>query len=99
MRPGRASKLGIPDVIQVWMSVSGVVPAVRPRVFRVPPPSFPLMSRRTLQQSFAFDAVDGSSTGTRVPWMWVLLRLPRFGGAAGLQKPFGALIAAELLKF
>ena len=26
------------------------------------------------------DAVDGSSTGTRVPWMWVLLRLPRFGG-------------------
>jgi hypothetical protein len=28
-----------------------------------------------------FDAVDGSSTGTRVPWMWALLRLPRFGGA------------------
>jgi hypothetical protein len=28
-----------------------------------------------------FDAVDGYSTGTRVPWMWVLLRLPRFGGA------------------
>ncbi len=27
------------------------------------------------------DAVDGSSTGTRVPWMWALLRLPRFGGA------------------
>jgi hypothetical protein len=25
--------------------------------------------------------VDGSSTGTRVPWMWVLLMLPRFGGA------------------
>src|SRR5262249_6107789 len=22
----------------------------------------------------AFDAVDGSSTGTQVPWMWVLLR-------------------------
>jgi hypothetical protein len=22
----------------------------------------------------AFDAVDGSSTGTEVPWMWVLLR-------------------------
>jgi len=21
-----------------------------------------------------FDAVDGSSTGTEVPWMWVLLR-------------------------
>ena len=57
MRLGRASKLGIPHLIQVWM--------VRP-----------LMSRRTLQQSFAFDAVDGSSTGTRVPWMWVLLRLP-----------------------
>ena len=27
------------------------------------------------------DAVDGSSTGTRVPWMWALLRLPRFRGA------------------
>jgi hypothetical protein len=26
-------------------------------------------------------SVDGSSTGTRVPWMWVLLMLPRFGGA------------------
>ena len=29
----------------------------------------------------AYDAVDGSSTGTAVPWMWVLLRPPRFGGA------------------
>ena len=29
----------------------------------------------------AIDAVDGSSTGTRVPSMWGLLRLPRFGGA------------------
>jgi hypothetical protein len=29
----------------------------------------------------AFDAVDGSSTGTSVPWMWALLRLPRFRGA------------------
>jgi hypothetical protein len=28
----------------------------------------------------ALDAVDGSSTGTEVPWMWVLLRPPRFGG-------------------
>jgi hypothetical protein len=28
-----------------------------------------------------FDAVDGSSTGTEVPWMWVLLRPPRFRGA------------------
>jgi transposase len=27
------------------------------------------------------DAVDGSSTGTGVPSMWGLLRLPRFGGA------------------
>jgi hypothetical protein len=27
------------------------------------------------------DAVDGSSTGTSVPWMWALLRLPRFEGA------------------
>ncbi len=30
----------------------------------------------------AIDAVDGSSTGTWVPRMWVLLRLPRFGGAS-----------------
>ena len=29
----------------------------------------------------AFDAVDGSSTGTEVQRMWVLLRPPRFGGA------------------
>jgi hypothetical protein len=29
----------------------------------------------------ALDAVDGSSTGTEVPWMWVLLRPPRFVGA------------------
>ena len=29
----------------------------------------------------AFDAVDGSSTGTEVPWMWVLLRPLRLGGA------------------
>src|SRR5215469_18134789 len=29
----------------------------------------------------AADAVDGSSTGTEVPCMWVLLRPPRFGGA------------------
>src|ERR1700689_3077012 len=28
------------------------------------------------------DAVDGSSTGTSVPWMWALLRLPRFEGAS-----------------
>src|SRR5277367_2786415 len=28
------------------------------------------------------DAVDGSSTGTSVPWMWALLKLPRFGGAS-----------------
>jgi transposase len=26
--------------------------------------------------------VDGSSTGTSVPWMWALLRLPRFKGAS-----------------
>src|SRR6202041_1829936 len=36
-------------------------------------------SRRPTTPSF--DAVDGSSTGTRVPWIWVLLRPPRFGGA------------------
>jgi hypothetical protein len=27
------------------------------------------------------DAVDGSSTGTRVPKTWLLLKRPRFGGA------------------
>ena len=27
-------------------------------------------------RSSQFDAVDGSSTGTSVPWMWALLRLP-----------------------
>jgi nicotinamidase-related amidase len=32
-------------------------------------------------KSFEYDAVDGSSTGTRVPWMWGLIKLPRFGGA------------------
>src|SRR4029078_13232743 len=30
----------------------------------------------------AVDAVDGSSAGTCVPWMWGLLRLPRFKGAS-----------------
>jgi hypothetical protein len=35
----------------------------------------------------AIDAVDGSSTGTEVPSMWVLLRPPRFGGALGLTIP------------
>jgi transposase len=29
----------------------------------------------------ARDAVDGSSPGTQVPWMWVLLMRPRFGEA------------------
>jgi hypothetical protein len=29
----------------------------------------------------ALDAVDGSSTGTEVPWIWVLFKAPRFGGA------------------
>ena len=24
----------------------------------------------------AFDAVDGSSTGTEVPWIWVLFKAP-----------------------
>jgi hypothetical protein len=28
------------------------------------------------------DAGDGSSTGTEVPWMWMLLRPPRLGGGA-----------------
>jgi hypothetical protein len=28
----------------------------------------------------AFDDVDGSPTGTRVPKTWALLKLPRFGG-------------------
>ena len=32
------------------------------------------------------DAVDGSSTGTSVPWMWALLRLPRFRGASRCRR-------------
>jgi hypothetical protein len=42
-------------------------------------------SRRTTKceaPMSAFDAVDGSSTGTRVPRMWELLRLPRFRGVS-----------------
>jgi hypothetical protein len=37
-----------------------------------------------------FDAVDGSSTGTRVPWMWVLLKAPRFEGQSGYCRHYGA---------
>ncbi len=33
------------------------------------------------------DAVDGSSTGTRVPKMWAPIRLPRFGGARACSAP------------
>jgi ABC transporter substrate binding protein len=36
---------------------------------------------RIIRPMSEFDAVDGSSTGTEVPCMWVLLRAPRFGGA------------------
>src|SRR6185369_14578160 len=36
---------------------------------------------RASRDSSEFDAVDGSSTGTRVPRLWEQLRLPRFGGA------------------
>jgi hypothetical protein len=32
--------------------------------------------RRKTHGMSGFDAVDGSSTGTEVPWMWVLLRPP-----------------------
>src|SRR6202035_1511902 len=34
----------------------------------------------TVALGSGYDAVDGSSTGTSVPWMWALLRLPRFRG-------------------
>ncbi len=34
-----------------------------------------------LMQLAGFDAVDGSSTGTRVPWMQALLMRPLFEGA------------------
>jgi len=33
-----------------------------------------------MAQESAHDAVDGSSTDTRVPWIWELLMLPRSGG-------------------
>ena len=47
-----------------------------------PPVDFFLLAGGRLGPAMsAIDAVDGSSTGTRVPKMWVLLRLPRFGGA------------------
>jgi len=36
---------------------------------------------RSTPDKSAIDAVDGSSTGTWVPRMWVRLILPRFGGA------------------
>ena len=36
----------------------------------------------SMQHRSGIDAVDGSSTGTSVPWMWALLRLPRFRGAS-----------------
>jgi len=32
------------------------------------------------------DAVDRSSTGTSVPWMWALLRLPRIRGASQCRR-------------
>jgi hypothetical protein len=38
----------------------------------------------------ACDAVDGSSTGTQVPYMWALLKLPRFGGAEHASDYLGA---------
>jgi hypothetical protein len=41
----------------------------------------------------AVDAVDGSSTGTSVPWMWGLLRLPRFRGAMQTITTIGLDIA------
>jgi len=42
--------------------------------------AFPLRKLNPL--SLVFFAVDGSSAGTSVPWMWALLRLPRFRGAS-----------------
>jgi len=39
-----------------------------------------LSVRQHQTPNYESDAVDGSSTGTSVPWMWVLLKLPRFGG-------------------
>ena len=41
--------------------------------------SLPAISKLSMSES---DAVDGSSTGTCVPWMWALLRLPRFRGVS-----------------
>jgi hypothetical protein len=49
----------------------------------------------------AFDAVDGSSTGTEVPSMWGLLRLPRFGGASLIMQTvttIGLYIAKSLFQ-
>ena len=41
-----------------------------------------MRAKRGVRATSGVDAVDGSSTGTRVPWMWGLLRLPRFRGAS-----------------
>jgi hypothetical protein len=42
------------------------------------------------------DAVDGSSTGTRVPWMWTLLRLPRLRGQNRFGQTGAALTTVEV---
>src|SRR5262245_10892148 len=46
-----------------------------------------------LNRMSAFDAVDGSSTGTEVPWMRVLLRPPPFRGAKTCQR--GTAVTSE----
>jgi len=42
-------------------------------------------SNQRKQSTSVFDAVDGSSTGTSVPWMWVLLRLPTISEERAMQ--------------
>jgi hypothetical protein len=56
-----ARRHSVPELVEVVRKISL---KVRNRL--------PVDACRTL-----VDAVDGSSTGTSVPWMWVLLRLPR----------------------
>src|SRR5262249_47370756 len=74
-------------VFDLWTiaSFSRLLPRPKPGIRRraVPGPRHHCPAARFFAalRSVAIAAVDGSSTGTEVPWMWVLSRPPRFGGA------------------
>jgi uncharacterized membrane protein YkvA (DUF1232 family) len=68
------------DVIVVPLGILAVVKLIPPEVMAEHRALAAAVQDRPTTMS-PFDAVDGSSTGTRVPKMWALLKLPRFGGA------------------